>query len=66
MVSSPLTDMLIAATSLAPCVCHPELIDDTVTAVTPCQRLELSTESRQGAVAATAPLIPGLKGALAA
>jgi HD-like signal output (HDOD) protein len=61
-----LTDVLIAATSLVPCVFYRQLLDDTVTSVAPFQRLGLSTEDCNGLLAATAPQINGLRDALTA
>ena len=62
----PLTDVLIVATSLVPCVFYRELLDDTVTAVAPFRRLGLATEDCRRLLAATAPHINGLRDALAA
>jgi len=61
-----LTDVLIVATSLVPCVFYRELLDDTVTAVAPFRRLVLATEDCNRLLAATAPHIHGLRDALAA
>jgi HD-like signal output (HDOD) protein len=61
-----LTDVLIAATSLVPCVFYRQLLDDTVTAVAPFQRLGLATADCNRLLAATAPHINGLRDALAA
>lgn len=61
-----LTDVLIVATSLVPCVFYRELLDDTVTAVAPFRRLALATEDCNRLLAATAPHIHGLRDALSA
>jgi HD-like signal output (HDOD) protein len=61
-----LTDVLIASTSLVPCVFYRALLDDTVTAVAPFQRLGLSTADCDRVLVATAPQINGLRDALAA
>ena len=63
---SGLTDVLIVATSLVPCVFYRELLDDTVTAVTPFRRLGLATEECNRLLAATSPHINGLRDALTA
>lgn len=63
---SALTDVLIVATSLVPCVFYRELLDDTVTAVAPFRRLVLATDDCNRLLAATAPHIHGLRDALAA
>jgi HD-like signal output (HDOD) protein len=64
--ASRLTDVLIVATSLVPCVFYRQLMDDTVTAVAPFQRLGLATEDCNRLLAAAAPHIHGLRDALAA
>jgi HD-like signal output (HDOD) protein len=61
-----LTDLLIAATTLVPCVYDRDLLDDTVTAVAPFRRLGLSTADALRVLAATGPQIAGLRDALAA
>ncbi len=63
---TPLTDVLIVATSLVPCVFYRELITDTVTAVAPFQRLGLDASACQGLLAATASQVASLRDALAA
>jgi len=63
---SRLTDVLIVATSLVPCVFYRQLLDDTVTSVAPFQRLGLATGDCNRLLAATAPHINGLRDALAA
>ncbi|HUO79743.1 MAG TPA: HDOD domain-containing protein [Steroidobacteraceae bacterium] len=61
-----LTDVLIVATSLVPCVYCRELLDDTVTAVAPFRRLGLATADCGRLLGATAAQIQGLRDALAA
>jgi HD-like signal output (HDOD) protein len=63
---SRLTDVLIAATSLVPCVFYRQLLDDTVTSVAPFQRLGLATDDCSRLLTATAPQIHGLHEALTA
>jgi HD-like signal output (HDOD) protein len=64
--ASRLTDVLIVATSLVPCVFYRELLDDTITAVAPFQRLNLGTGECQRLLVATASHVHGLRDALAA
>ena len=59
-----LADVLIAATSLVPCVFDRELLDDTVTSVAPFRRLGLATADCNRLLAAAAPQIYGLLDAL--
>ncbi len=63
---SRLTDVLIVATSLVPCVFYRELLDDTITAVAPFRRLGLDTAACNALLVATAPHINGLRDALTA
>jgi HD-like signal output (HDOD) protein len=63
---SGLTDVLIGASSLVPCVFYRELLDDTVTRVAPFRRLGLATADCKRLLLATAPQINGLRDALAA
>jgi len=60
-----LTDVLIAATTLVPCVFYRELLSETVTAVPPFERLGLKAEDCQRLLAATAAQIKSLHSALA-
>jgi len=63
--AGPLTDVLVVATALVPCVYCRQLLDDTVTAVAPFARLGLATADCNRLLAATAPHIQGLRDALA-
>jgi HD-like signal output (HDOD) protein len=59
-----LTDVLIAAKALESCVFHRELLDDTVTAGPPFQRLGLGAAQCQQLLAAAADQIKALRAAL--
>jgi HD-like signal output (HDOD) protein len=59
-----LTDVLIAATSLVPCVFYRELLDATVTASAPFQRLALDAAACERLLQTTAQQIKSLHGAL--
>ncbi len=61
-----LTDVLIVATSLVPCVYDRELLEDTVTSVAPFARLGLSAADCTRLLTATASQINGLRDALSA
>lgn len=63
--AGPLTDVLIAAISLVPCVFYRGLLDETVTAVPAFQRLALDTADCKRLLATTAEQIKALHGALA-
>jgi len=59
-----LTDVLIAAIALVPCVFYRELLDETVTASTPFQRLALDAAACQRLLKTTAQQIKSLHSAL--
>jgi HD-like signal output (HDOD) protein len=59
-----LTDVLIAAKALESCVFHRELLDDTVTAGPPFQRLGLGAAQCKNLLAAAADQIKALRAAL--
>ena len=59
-----LTDLLIAALALASCVFRRELLDDTVTATPPFQRLGLGAADAQRLLAAAGQQIKALRAAL--
>jgi HD-like signal output (HDOD) protein len=59
-----LTDVLIAAISLVPCVFYRELLDDTVTASAPFQRLALDAAACERLLKTTAQQIKALHSAL--
>jgi HD-like signal output (HDOD) protein len=59
-----LTDVLIAAISLVPCVFYRELLDETVTASAPFQRLALDTAACERLLQTTAQQIKSLHSAL--
>jgi HD-like signal output (HDOD) protein len=61
-----LTDVLIVATSLVPCVYDRELLEDTVSSVAPVARLGLSAADCTRLLTAAAAQITGLRDALAA
>jgi len=63
--AGPLTDVLIAAISLVPCVFQRELLDETVTAQGAFQRLSLNAADCTRLLATTAGQIKALHGALA-
>jgi len=60
----PLTDVLIAAISLVPCVFARELLDETVTAIAPFQRLALDASDCKRLLSTTAQQIKSLHSAL--
>jgi HD-like signal output (HDOD) protein len=60
----PLTDVLIAALALVPCVFYREQLDDTVTAPVPFRRLELTAADCNRLLGATAQQIRALRDAL--
>jgi HD-like signal output (HDOD) protein len=60
----PLTDVLIAAIALVPCVFYREPLDDTVTAAAPFGRLELTAADCRRLLGATAQQIRALRDAL--
>lgn len=60
----PLTDVLIAAIALVPCVFYRELLDDTVTVAAPFRRLELTAADCNRLLGATAQQIRALRDAL--
>jgi HD-like signal output (HDOD) protein len=62
--ASPLTDVLIAAISLVPCVFSRELLDETVTAIAPFQRLALGAADCTRLLSSTAKQIKSLHSAL--
>jgi HD-like signal output (HDOD) protein len=62
--ASRLTDVLVASIALVPCVFYRQLLDDTVTALAPFQRLGLATADCSRLLAATAQQITGLRDAL--
>jgi HD-like signal output (HDOD) protein len=64
--AGPLTDVLIAAISLVPCVFFRGLLDETVTAVAAFQRLELDADACKRMLSTTARQIKSLHSALAA
>jgi hypothetical protein len=64
--AGPLTDVLIAAISLVPCVFFRGLLDETVTAVAAFQRLELDAAACKRLLSTTARQIKSLHSALAA
>ena len=64
--AGPLTDVLIAAISLVPCVFFRRLLDETVTAVAAFQRLELDAAACKRMLSTTARQIKSLHSALAA
>src|SRR5258708_15552654 len=64
--TGPLTDVLIAATALVPCVFYRRLLDATVTAVAAFQRLALDSADCKRLLGATARQIKSLHSALAA
>lgn len=59
-----LSDVLIVATSLVPCVYYRQLLDDTVTAVAPFRRLGLTAHDCNRLLAASAEQIASLRDAL--
>jgi HD-like signal output (HDOD) protein len=63
--ADPLTDVLIAAISLVPCVFARDLLDETVTAIAPFQRLELDAADCKRLLSTTAQQIKSLHSALA-
>jgi HD-like signal output (HDOD) protein len=62
--AGPLTDVLIAAISLVPCVFYRGLLDETVTAVTAFQRLALDAADCKRLLGTTARQIKSLHSAL--
>jgi HD-like signal output (HDOD) protein len=62
--AGPLTDVLIAAISLVPCVFSRELLDETVTATAPFQRLALTAADCQRLLGSAAQQIKALHSAL--
>ncbi|HEV7985970.1 MAG TPA: HDOD domain-containing protein [Steroidobacteraceae bacterium] len=62
--AGPLTDVLIAAISLVPCVFSRELLDETVTAGAPFQRLALNAADCTRLLSTTAQQIKSLHSAL--
>jgi HD-like signal output (HDOD) protein len=64
--AGPLTDVLIAAISLVPCVFYRALLDETLTAVAAFQRLALDAAACKRMLASTARQIKSLHSALAA
>jgi HD-like signal output (HDOD) protein len=62
--AGPLTDVLIAAISLVPCVFSRELLDETVTAIAPFQRLALDAADCKRLLSTTAEQIKSLHSAL--
>jgi HD-like signal output (HDOD) protein len=62
--SGRLTDVLIAAISLVPCVYDRELLDDTVTAIAPFKRLALDADGCERLLHTTAEQIKSLQSAL--
>jgi HD-like signal output (HDOD) protein len=62
--SEPLTDVLIAAISIVPCVFHRQLLDETVIASAPFQRLSLDTAACERLLRTTAQQIKSLNSAL--
>ena len=64
--AGPLTDVLIAAISLVPCVFFRGLLDDTVTSVASFQRLELDAAACKRLLSTTARQIKSLHSALVA
>jgi HD-like signal output (HDOD) protein len=60
----PLTDVLIAAISLVPCVFSRDLLDETVTAIAPFQRLALDAADCKRLLSTTAQQIKSLHSAL--
>jgi len=64
--AGPLTDVLIAAISLVPCVFYRGLLDETVTAVAAFRRLALNADDCKQLLGTTARQIKSLHSALAA
>jgi HD-like signal output (HDOD) protein len=62
--AGPLTDVLIAAISLVPCVFSRELLDETVTAIAPFQRLALNATDCKRLLSTAAQEIKSLHSAL--
>jgi HD-like signal output (HDOD) protein len=62
--SGPLTDVLIAAISLVPCVFRRELLGDTVTAIAAFQRLALNAADCEQLLHTTAQQVKSLQSAL--
>ncbi len=60
-----LNDVLAAAIALVPCVFYRALLDDTITAVAPFERLELDADDCKRLLTATAQQIKSLHSALA-
>ena len=63
--SDRLNDVLAAAIALVPCVFYRALLDETITAVAPFERLELDADDCKRLLAATAQQIKSLHSALA-
>jgi HD-like signal output (HDOD) protein len=62
--SARLTDVLIAAIALVPCVFYRELLEETVIATAPFQRLELDAAACERLLQTTAQQIKSLHSAL--
>lgn len=60
----PLSDVLVAATSLVPCAFDRDLLDDTLIAIAPFRRLGLEAESCRRLLASTAHQVRSLRDAL--